>query len=70
MRYVRVTQPQTPQPALWPKKKEQDRKRARQTKVAGAELEGFVDWTGILASESTEEEEMSMLTAGFAARMR
>ena len=40
--------------------------RARQTKVDSAGLEGFVDWTGILASESTENEEMSMLASGFA----
>ena len=29
-----------------------------------------MDWKGILASESVEEEEMFMLVAGFAARMR
>ena len=57
-------------PAPWPKKKERDRKRARQTKVVGIELEGFVDWTGILASEHVEEEEMSMLAVGFAAWMQ
>ena len=33
-------------------------------------LERFVDWTGILSSEYAEEEEMSMLTAGFAVRMQ
>ena len=57
-------------PAPRPEKKERDRKRDRQTKVGSAELEGFVDWKGILSSESVEEEEMFMLVAGFAARMR
>ena len=47
-----------------------DRKRAKQTKVADAGLEGFVDWTRILASEPAEEEEMFMLAAGFIARMQ
>ena len=50
--------------------KEQDRKRARQTKVVGAELEGFVDWVGILVNESAEEEEMSMLAVGFIAHTK
>ena len=36
----------------------------------GVELEVFVDWTGILASEPTEEEEMSMLAARFVALMQ
>ena len=52
----------------WPEKR--DRKRAQQTKVASAGLEGFVDWTGILTSEYTKEEEMFMITNGFATRMR
>ena len=51
MRYVQVTQPQSPRLAPWPEKKERDRKRARQTKVVGVGFEGFVDWVGILASE-------------------
>ena len=29
-----------------------------------------MDWSSVLASKSAEEEETSMLTAGFAARMR
>ena len=29
-----------------------------------------MDWANILSSESAEEEELSMLTAGFAAQMR
>ena len=57
-------------PAPRPEKKERDRKRDRQTKLGSAGLEGFVDWKGILANESVEEEEMFMLVAGFAARMR
>ena len=63
-------QPQHPRPAPWPEKKERERKRTRQTKVAGAGLEGFMDWAGVLASESVEEDEMSMLVAEFAALMR
>ena len=35
--------------------------------MAGVGLEGFVDLTGILASEPTEEEEISMLVVGFTA---
>ena len=38
-------------------------------KVIGAGLEDFVDWIGIIASEPTEEEEMSSLVVGFAVRM-
>ena len=57
-------------PNPWPENKERDRKRARQTKVASAGLEGFVDWRGILASESTEKEEMSVLASRFASWMR
>ena len=67
---VRVTQPWNPQLARWLEKKERDRKRARHTKLADVGLEDFMDWTGILPSEPTEEEEMSTLAAGFAARMR
>ena len=69
VRYVRVTQSQSPWPALRLENKERDRKRAWKTKVAGAGLEGFVDWMGILASEPDEEEEMSMLAVGFATWM-
>ena len=29
-----------------------------------------MDWSGVLASKSTEEEEMSMLAIGFAARIQ
>ena len=50
--------------------KELDRKRAHQTKATDAGLEGFVDWSGVLSSESAEEDEMSMLATGFAARMQ
>ena len=64
-----VTQPQSLRPAPLLEKKEQDRKRVRQTKLADVGLEGFVDWMGILASEPAEEEEMSMLAIGFTARM-
>ena len=39
-------------------------------KVTGARLEGFVNWVGIIASELVEEEEMSRLVVGFAARVR
>ena len=66
--YARIAQPRRPQPTPWPEKKGRDRKRAWQIKVTGAGLEGFVDWVSILANESTEEEEMSTLTIGFAAR--
>ena len=38
-------------------------------KAIGVELEDFVDWTSIIVNEPTEEEEMSSLIAGFAARM-
>ena len=44
--------------------------RAWQKKVAGAGLEKFMDWTGIIANEPTEEEEMSRLAVGFFALMR
>ena len=67
---VQIKQPQRPRPASQPGKKEWVRKRTRQTTVANVGLEGFMDWAGVLASESVEEEEMSMLVAGFAARMR
>ena len=43
--------------------------RARQTKVARAELKDFMDWAGIIAREPAEEEEMSRLVVGFIARM-
>ena len=71
VRSARATQPQSPRPAPQPeKRKKGDRNRARQTKVAGARLEGFVDWVGIISSELAEEEEMFRLIAGFAGRMR
>ena len=69
VRFVQVTQPQSPWLAPKPEKKEPDRKRARQTKVVDAKLEGFVDWTSILASEPVEKKEMSMLAARFAAHV-
>ena len=48
------------------------KKKFRQVKAAGEGLEGFVDWTNPVVSESTEEREaeMSGLVAGFAMRMR
>ena len=39
-------------------------------KTNGALLEDFVVWTGIVASEPIEEEEMSSLSTGFSAWMR
>ena len=69
VRSVQITQPQSPWLAPQPEKKEPNRKRARQTKVVDAKLEGFVDWTSILSSEPVEEEEMSMLAARFAAQV-
>ena len=44
--------------------------RARQTKTADVGLEDFIDWTSVVASEPTEEEEMSNLATEFAAWMR
>ena len=38
-------------------------------KVAGAWLEDFVDWTGIISSELVEEEEMFRFASGFVAQM-
>ena len=71
MRTVQATQPRSLRPAPWPEeKKKEDRTRARLIKVAGAELEDFVDWVGVIANEPTEEEEMSRLAVGFATRMR
>ena len=69
MRYVRVTQPQSPSLPLDLKKKEGDRKRDQQMKKASVGLEGFVDWAGIVSSQPAEEEEMSKLAVGFAAQM-
>ena len=43
--------------------------RARQTKVSSIELEDFLDWVGIIASEPTKEEETSSIAAGFATWM-
>ena len=65
-----ITRPQCPKASPQPGNKEQERKSTRQTKVVGARLEGFVDWVGVLASESAEEDEMSMLVAKFARQMR
>ena len=63
-RSARATKPQSlrPVPQLAKKKKE-NRTRARQSKEASVGLEDFVDWTGIISSESTEEEEMSSVVA-------
>ena len=44
--------------------------RDRQTKVADARLEDFVDWASIISSEPAEEKEMSRLAIGLAAQMR
>ena len=66
VRFGRATQPQSPRPAPKSiKKKKENRTRARQTKVAGNRLEDFMDWTGLISSEPTEEEEMSNLATGF-----
>ena len=70
MRVVQVAQSQLPRPAPRLEKKERDRKRTQQTKVADDGLEGFVDWVGVLANESVEEEEISMLVVGFSAWIR
>ena len=59
-----------PPPPPLEKKKKGDRTRAQQTNVAGAGLEDFVDWAGIIASEPAKEEEMSRLTAWFFTLMR
>ena len=69
MGFVWITQPQRSRLTPRLKKKKQERKRTCQTKVPGAGLEGFVDWSGVLDSESVEEDEMFMLTVGFAAQM-
>ena len=68
VRPTRVTPPQSPRPTprLVKKRKES---RARQTKTAGAGLEDLVDWTGVVANEPAEEEEMSSLAVGFASQM-
>ena len=55
-----------PRPA---KRKKENKMRARQTKAASAGLEDFMDWTGVIFSEPTKEEEMSSLTVGFATQM-
>ena len=71
VRSALAIQPQSRWPTPWPEKnKKEDMTMTRQTKVAGAGLEDFVDWTSIIASEPTEKEEMSMLAVGFAALMR
>ena len=40
-----------------------------QSKIANVGLEGFADWTGLVDSESVEEEEMFSLATRFAAWM-
>ena len=70
MRYAWATKPQSRRSVTWlAKKKKENKTRARQTKAAGVELEDFVNWTGVIANEPVEEEEMSSLEVGFAARM-
>ena len=68
LRYARVTQPLSPRAAPRPVKKKESRER--QTKIAGAGLEGFVDWARVVDSEPTEEEEMFSFATGLATRMR
>ena len=48
------------------------KKKARRVKAVGKGLEGFVDWTDPIDSESDEEreDEMSSLAAGFVVRKR
>ena len=70
VRFAWATQPQGPRPApRSEKKKKGDKTRARQTKVARAGLEDFMDWMGIISSEPAEEEEMFRLAVEFAAQM-
>ena len=64
-----MTQPLSLRPTPRPENKGGDRKRAQETKVTGARLEGFMDWEGIISSKPAEEEEMFKLAIGFAARM-
>ena len=56
-----------PIPQVTKKKK----KMTKHTKVAGAGLEGFVDWMELTVSESIEEGEAEMFSTvvGFATRM-
>ena len=68
MRHARVTPPQSPRPAPWLAKRRKE-SRARKTKIVGIGLEDFVDWTGVVASEPSEEEKMSSLVVGFVSRM-
>ena len=71
VRSARASQPQSPR--LIPpsaKKKKENNTRARQSKVAGARLEEFVDSAVVISSESIEEEEMSNLAVRFATLMR
>ena len=68
MRSVRVTQPQSPQPAPRPSKRRE--KRAQKTNTVNTRLKDFVDWTGVVEGESVEEKEMFSLAIEFAARMR
>ena len=70
MRSVRIIHPQSLWPTPRPGKNDQDRKRVWQTKVVSTRLEDFMDWTGILVNKPAEEEEMSILAVGFAARMQ
>ena len=57
-----------PTPQAVTKKK----KKSRQVKAVGEGLEGFVDWTNLEVSQSTEEREaeMSSLIVGFSIRIR
>ena len=54
VRSNRVTQPRGPQPTPQSAKKRET--RVQQTKTAGARLEAFVDWTGVVDGEPVEEE--------------
>ena len=71
VRFAWATQPQSSQlvPRLAKKKKE-NKTRAQKKKATDVGLEDFVDWTGVIASEPTEDEEMSSLATGFTAQMR
>ena len=66
MRSARVTQPESPW--VGPRTAKKRESRVWQTKIAGAELEGFIDWTRVVDNESVEEKEMFTLITGFATR--
>ena len=68
MRYVHVSQPQSPRAA--PRLVKKRKTRVWQTKAADTGLEDFLDWTEVADIELIEEEEIFSLTVGFAARKR